>query len=109
MSDVVGDQLDQLVEEARRKVVAHAGDGDVAGARDRVGGRQTAAGMDDQIAVAVDDEGRCCDPAQLLGAVAGGLDRLDLPGATAPAGPRTAAARSQAPSAYRVSTAGSGG
>ena len=63
MTDVVGDQLDQLVEEARRKVVAHAGDGDVAGAWDRVGGRQTAAGMDDQIAVAVDDEGRCCDPA----------------------------------------------
>ena len=63
MSDVVGDQFDQPVEEARRQVVAHAGDCDVAGARDRVGGRPTAAGMDDQIAVAVDDEGRCCDPA----------------------------------------------
>ena len=66
MSDVVGDQLDQPVEDAGREVVAHAGDLDVPGAGDRVGGRPTAAGMDHQVAVAVDDEGRRGDPAQLL-------------------------------------------
>src|SRR4051794_3902824 len=37
VTDVAGDQLDQLVEEARRKVVTHAGDDDVAGAGDGVG------------------------------------------------------------------------
>ena len=62
---MVGDQLDQPVEETRREVVAHAGDCDVAGARDRVGGRLTAARMDDQIAVAVNDEGWRGDPAKL--------------------------------------------
>ena len=48
ISDVVVDQLYQLVEEAWREVVAHARNCDVAGAWDRVGGRPTAAGMDDQ-------------------------------------------------------------
>jgi hypothetical protein len=63
MSDVVGDQFDQPVEEARGEVVAHPGNRDITRAWDRVGGRPNAAGMDDLVAVAVDDVGRCCDPA----------------------------------------------
>ena len=75
---VPGDQVDDPADNPGRDVVAHAGDGDVAGAVDRRGGRRSAAGRHDQVAVAVDHQRRGGHVAQFGGAVTGLEYRVEL-------------------------------
>src|SRR5262245_2782413 len=56
LQHVSRDELGEARDDAAGEIVLHARDGDEPGARDRGGGRLTAARRDQEIAVAVDDE-----------------------------------------------------
>src|SRR3954468_7877911 len=97
---------DDRVDDARpgglRQVVPHALDDLQTGARDRLGGRAAAGHVDERVDVAVDDLRWHLDPAERLGAIAGGDDGQQLTGNPERIVAAVVAAQSATPEAFLV-------